>query len=132
MAPKETLIKNLDWITEKISNQVWTLNLGTLGTTWSLLIATSAPNTIHFTLSNALPIMILCLISLICEMAQYLSAYLMDRSILKTIEALGRDEFRYDTDSLLYRLRLIFFWSKIALTILSALILIFMLAIKFS
>jgi hypothetical protein len=44
MAVKENLLKDLDWVTEKISSQVWTLNLGTLGTTWSLLITTSVPD----------------------------------------------------------------------------------------
>jgi hypothetical protein len=39
MPKKADLISELDWITNKISSQVWTLNLGTLGTTWSLLIA---------------------------------------------------------------------------------------------
>ena len=39
MQSKKALLTELDWLTEKISSQVWTLNLGTLATTWSLLIA---------------------------------------------------------------------------------------------
>jgi hypothetical protein len=39
MPTKAKLIEELDWLTDKISTQVWTLNLGTLATTWSLLIA---------------------------------------------------------------------------------------------
>lgn len=39
MATKKELLDELDWLTDKISTQIWTLNLGTLATTWSLLIA---------------------------------------------------------------------------------------------
>jgi hypothetical protein len=31
MATKDNLLSELNWVTEKISSQVWTLNLGTLG-----------------------------------------------------------------------------------------------------
>ena len=41
MPQKSELYAELNWITEKISSQVWTLNLGVLGTTWTLLIATT-------------------------------------------------------------------------------------------
>ena len=42
MQTKEKLVEQLDWLTDKISSQVWTLNLGTLATTWSLLIASGS------------------------------------------------------------------------------------------
>jgi hypothetical protein len=38
MASKDDLLKELNYLTEKISTLVWTLNLGALGLTWSLLI----------------------------------------------------------------------------------------------
>jgi hypothetical protein len=38
MATKEKLLEELNYLTEKISLLVWTLNVGVLGTTWSLLI----------------------------------------------------------------------------------------------
>jgi hypothetical protein len=54
MATKEGLLKELDWVTEKISSQVWTPNLGTLATTWSLLIASGLPDNVRFTTRNAI------------------------------------------------------------------------------
>jgi hypothetical protein len=131
MVTKETLIKNLDWITEKISSQVWTLNLGTLGTTWSLLITTTLPNNTRFTAANAIPIIIMCLLSLLCEMGQYLSAYLNDHQILKTLETNNRTEFQYETTGFLFRARSILFWCKIVLAVSASGVLVFTLAKKF-
>lgn len=132
MATKETLLKNLDWITEKISSQVWTLNLGTLGTTWSLLITTTLPNNTRFTAANAFPIVVMCLLSLLCEMGQYLSGYLNDHQILKTMESNNRTEFQYKPTSFLYRARTIFFWCKIVLAVSASAVLIFTLFRKFT
>ena len=42
MATKEDVLKELNWVTEKISSLVWTVNLSTLATTWSLLIGSAS------------------------------------------------------------------------------------------
>jgi hypothetical protein len=52
MATKEDLLKELNYLTEKISSLVWTLNVGVLGTTWSLLI-TTVPENVRFSVRNA-------------------------------------------------------------------------------
>jgi hypothetical protein len=81
MAPKESLIEDLDNVTEKLSTKVWTLNLGTLGTIWALLITTNLPNNIHIDVRDAAWVLILCFFSLVCDMGQYFSAYKMDKTI---------------------------------------------------
>lgn len=124
MATKETLLKELDWVTEKISSQVWTLNLGTLGTTWSLLITAAVPDKLKLTIADARWIFGLSLVALLCEMGQYLSSYRMYRSVLRELERAGAAEFQYDTGSIAYRLRIVFFYFKIALTISAAVLLL--------
>jgi hypothetical protein len=104
MAKKDALLKELDWITEKISSQVWTLNVGALGTAWSLLIAN------RFSIRNAVWVFVPSLLSLLCEMAQYLSGYWLDRRLLAEMERNNRDEFHYPKRSFLYRARQFFFW----------------------
>jgi hypothetical protein len=52
MATKEKLLEELNYLTEKISSLVWTLNVGVLGTTWSLLI-TTVPENVRFSVRNA-------------------------------------------------------------------------------
>jgi hypothetical protein len=132
MATKEDLVKELNWVTEKISSQVWTLNLGTLGTTWSLLIASGLPANIRFTTRDAIWIFVLSLLSLLCEMAQYLSGFFLAKRLHDQIEQSGRTEFQYPTNSILYKARQFFFGWKIVLTIAAAVILVLTLAQKFT
>src|SRR5271166_6641824 len=128
MRTKDSLLKDLDWVTEKISSQVWTLNLGTLGTTWSLLVASSLPQ--HLTTRNAIWVFVPCLISLLCEMGQYLSAYALGRMLLKDMGENNRTEFQYPKGNVLYKARELFFHAKIVLTIAAAAILVYTLVRK--
>jgi hypothetical protein len=113
MLPKAKLVENLDWLTEKISSQVWTLNLGTLATTWSLLIAAGSVGKFKIAPVNAIPIMALCIVSMLFELGQYLAGYRDAKSILDRIERTGQKEFEYDKSTTLYKLRDWFFWGKI-------------------
>jgi hypothetical protein len=123
MPTKKDLVDELNWITDKISSQVWTLNLGVLGTTWTLLIATTNTK-LQFQPAEAFPILFLCIASLTCEMLQYLSGYANDRRILKNVEAKNLQTFEYDPKAFLYRLRMFFFYAKILLTVFAALFLL--------
>jgi hypothetical protein len=115
--PREELFKDLNWVTEKISSQVWLLNLGTLGTTWSLLITSTIPDKLKITFFEARWIFVLCILALLCEMGQHLSAYLMYRFIRTKVEQSKATEFAYDTSWWTYRFRHYFFNLKIFLTI---------------
>lgn len=124
MATKKDLLADLNWVTEKISSQVWTLNLGTLATTWSLLIASKPSESVRLTTQNAVWIFVPCLLSLLCEMGQYLSGYRLAHQLLLDLERTNKDEFKYPTDSYLYKMRHILFISKIVLTVLAAAVLV--------
>jgi hypothetical protein len=73
MQNKEVLLNDLNWLTEKISSQVWTLNLGTLATTWSLLIAAGSNDKLRIGSNDAIPIMLLCVLAMVSELLQYLA-----------------------------------------------------------
>lgn len=124
MAKKEDLLKDLDWVTEKISSQVWILNLGTLGTTWSLLITTTIPDKLKITFVEARWIFVSCIAALLCEMGQYLASYIMYFGILKKLEADEHTTFSYDKNSGMRKLRFTFFYAKIALTVAASLYLL--------
>jgi|SRR5262245_38594388 len=126
MATKADLLSELNWITEKISSLVWTLNVGVLGTTWSLLIARS------FTFRNAIWIFVPSILSIICEIGQYFSAYWLDHRLLAELERNNRTEFQYPTDDPLYNARRIFFGCKIVLAIAAAVILLITLIQKYA
>jgi hypothetical protein len=117
MQPKEKLIEDLDWLTDKISTQVWTLNLGTLATTWSLLIATRGSEQ-FIESADAIPIMALCILAMLCELGQYYAGYFNAKSIL---DHLGEGtQFEYDETAPLYILRHWLFYIKAVLTLIAA------------
>jgi hypothetical protein len=41
MVSKDEVLKELNYLSGKLSTLAWTLNMGALGLTWSLLITTS-------------------------------------------------------------------------------------------
>jgi hypothetical protein len=131
MRTKEDLLKDLDWLTDKISSQVWTLNLGTLATTWSLLIAAGNVEKLRIGGANAIPIMGLCILAMLCELIQYLAGYANARLILDGLQDSGRTDFEYDRSAPLYILREACFYTKIALTLAAAIWLLAVLVCKF-
>jgi hypothetical protein len=130
MPTKAKLLEELDWLTDKISTQIWTLNLGTLATTWSLLIAAGSVEKLRIGPANAIFIMFLCIAAMLCELGQYFAGYRNDRSILDRLESSGQTEFEYDKSAPLYILRKWLFCAKIALTLFAALWLVVILARK--
>ena len=131
MQTKEDLVKELNWLTDKISSQVWTLNLGTLATTWSLLIAAGSVEKLRIGPGNAIPIMFFCIVAMLFELGQYLAGYFNAKSILDRLESSGQSEFEYDKSAPLYVARKWFFCGKIALTLVAAIWLVVILAKKF-
>src|SRR6266436_1851939 len=115
---KNDLISELDWITNKISSLVWTLNVGALGTTWSLLIVN------RFTFNNAIWIFVPAILSILCEMGQYLSGYRLASRLLRNMERENLTEFEYPTSDPLYKARDFFFVWKTVLAIAAGVILL--------
>jgi hypothetical protein len=130
MPSKETLLKDLDWVTEKISTQIWVLNLGTLGTTWSLLITATIPDRFKLTFVQARWVFLFCFLALLCELGQYLSSYMMYRRILSQMEQSRVNEFQFDRNSFLWTCRICYCYLKITLTIVAAIVLLAMIFLK--
>ena len=132
MAPKDDLLKELSWVTDKISTLLWTINLSTLGTTWTLLLgAPSVPDKLKLPSGAAIPILACCIASMVCELGQYLAAYYNNVRALRALEEIDASNFVYDTRAISYRLRFIFFYLKISLTLLAAAVLLAQLIARF-
>jgi hypothetical protein len=114
MPEKADLLKELDWLSDKISSQVWTLNLAFLGTAWSLLIV-GGPGGVRFSVRNAVWVLVPCIVSqrLLREMG-------------------NRTEFQYPRDSWFYRGRDLFHWCKIIFTTIAGVALVITLLQKFA
>jgi hypothetical protein len=121
MADKQKLIDDLNWVTEKISSEIWIINLGTLGTTWALLIASgNVAYPFRLQIGDAKPILIVSLLGLIGELLQHLAAYVNDRCILSRLEKSNQHDFEFETSAFFYRCRIFFFYVKIVLTLVAA------------
>jgi hypothetical protein len=127
MLPKQKLIAELDWLTDKISTQVWTLALGTLATTWSLLVASGSGEKL-IGKGNALCIMALCIVAMMCELGQYYAGYFNAKSILDHVGE--QAEFEYDKSAVLYILRKYLFYIKAVLSLIAAVWLLWALLAK--
>src|ERR1043165_5097433 len=112
MAPKDDLLKELSWVTDKISTLLWTINLSTLGTTWTLLLgAPSVPDKLKLPSGAAIPILACCIASMVCELGQYLAAYYNNVRALRALEEIDASNFANDTKKrfFIYRYCLFFF-----------------------
>src|SRR5260370_22997707 len=107
-ANKTRADEELDWLSDKISSQVWTLNLTFLTATWALLIG--GPEGVRFSARNALWVAVPCILSLACQMAQYLCGFVLAESLLRQMGS--RTEIQYPRNSPFYRLPAVFFWFK--------------------
>jgi hypothetical protein len=130
MPTKDELVKELNWLTEKISSQVWTLNFGTLATTWSLLIAGRSGEKLIES-GDAIPIILLCIVAMLCELGQYYAGYINALSIKEELKKSGEEEFDYDERAPLYILRECLFYVKAMLSLAAATWLVVILARKF-
>jgi hypothetical protein len=126
----EKVVEELNFLTEKLSSLVWTLNVGALGITWTLLI-TDVPVNFRFSVRNALWVFVPCLLSMLGEIVQYLAGYFSVREACKKIES-GAKDFQYDEGDFLHRARRFFFGWKIACALIAAVILLYTLFWKFT
>jgi hypothetical protein len=118
MPDRDELRDELNWVTEKISSQIWILNIGTLGTTWTLII--SPPSQLKFTFAEASWILILCLFGLMSDLLQYLSAYKLIHQTRDRLKASGAKTIEYDDKSWLYGSRKFFFRAKVCFTLVAS------------
>jgi hypothetical protein len=131
MHPKEKLFEDLNWLSDKISSQVWTINLGTLATTWSLLIAAgSGERKLQIGSTIAILIILICIVAMLCELGQYYAGYFDALSIKKELERSGEEKFEYDETTWLYMWRNRLFYVKALLSLTVAILLVVVLAGK--
>jgi|SRR5579872_7517910 len=114
MATKTEIIAELNFVTETLSTQVRTTALGALALSWGLLIgesktaqALSAQLKWHLVWVGALAVL-----ALFCDFLQYVAGYKNTRTVYKKMQSAGKNEGSYDETSFWFRVRVIFFYTK--------------------
>ncbi len=116
MPTKADVIKSLDWVTERISNRVWTISVGVLATALAFIIESTKNDGTPFLLPRQVagPAAV-ALLALVSDLIQYIAANAQDTALLRKMETDGVIELSYDQNSSAYRVRKFAYWANIAL-----------------
>ena len=116
MPIKADVIKSLDWVTERISNRVWTVSIGVLATALVYIIESTKIDGTPFLLPQQVAgPAVVALLALLSDLIQYIAANAQDSALLRTMETSGVNELGYDRTSRPYQIRKFAYCAKIAL-----------------
>jgi hypothetical protein len=119
MAAKEKIIADLDFLSDRISNQSRTVALSVLAIVWlfgiggkDTPILPTAPDKNLLLVAGGC-----CLLALFVDYLQYVTGYFTTTNVLAKGEKHGLTDLKYDYHAFTYRLRAWFFWLKQALVV---------------
>ena len=127
---QDELAKELDTYSSQISSQLRTVNLGTLGLTWLLLLKKDEVSTIATKIPEKalLGVALACLIALLVDFAQYLLAEKSVDDAYERAAASATKTASYDESSFPYRAQLWCYRAKLVITFVAATFLLILLA----
>lgn len=128
MPNRSQIIENLDWITERISNRVWIISVGILGTSFGFLVEASQNSAPFLPVSNIVWPIAIALISMVLDLIQYLAANFQNLELLKKLDAQDEEFAAFHKSSIWYVLRRICFRGKILTAVTAAALLIYFIA----
>ena len=131
MPDKATLINDLDWISERISNRLWTISVGVLAFCFAFVVEAAAAQGVPFLAPiKVVPPIILTLVAMICDLAQYVAGYNLNVRLLERMEHERKDNLGFDHADPAFRVRLFAYWAKLGLCGLGAVWLITVAALR--
>jgi hypothetical protein len=110
MASKADLIKDLDFLSDQLSDRSRKIAFAVLAIWWALLVGDKVPP--GMTPQAMLWPVAFATLSVFADFSQYGIAYMYSTRLLRNLEISGRDTFHYDTGALLYKARRMFFYCK--------------------
>ncbi len=114
MASKADILKELDFVTDKLSTQVRTTALGALVFAWGLLVGeSSVARSVAGQLKwHLVGVGAVAILTMFLDFLQYLAGYTNALSAYRAMEAAKKTEGQFDENSFSYRLRKFFFYGK--------------------
>ena len=127
MPTKTDVIKNLDWVTERVSNRVWSVSVGVLATALAYIIESTKQDGTPFLLpQQVVGPAVVALLALIFDLLQYIAANSQDRALLRRMEKQNVTQLPYDSKSFWYTIRNTAYWVKIIFCFISVLWIVFL------
>lgn len=119
MPGEQDVYKELDFLSDLISNRVRTISVGILAICWVFILQNISrqEGTSSVPVSALLVPTSLAILALIADFAQYLFGYFNINSARRKMEKNGLKEVKYDYHSLTYRMRIKMFYTKVVLMI---------------
>ena len=114
MANKKDVLERLHFVTDRLSTQVRTLGLGILAVTWGVFIGDS-PTAKNMSHVLKVPLLLAgagSILAMLLDFLQYVAGYLDAQATLRTLEDSAKEDVKFDTRSLTYRLQTVFFTAK--------------------
>lgn len=129
MASKQDILKEMEFLSDRISTQVRTVALGLLAITWGLLIGKSdvAIEVAGSMKRSLMAIGGIAILTMFFDFLQYSFGYLATRTLFKEMERENRDEGKYKYSDWRYKFRGYLFWGKQVSLIIGVLFFIFVL-----
>jgi hypothetical protein len=115
MATKESLIGELQFLSDKLSERSRVIAAGVLAIWWASLVGDKSPP--HLTAIVLLGPAICAAISILLDLLQYLVAYEASVFALRRLERENATEFKFNPRNFLYRIRGFLFTAKQVATI---------------
>jgi hypothetical protein len=114
MASRNDVIKEMDFLSDRISTQVRTVAVALLAITWGLLIGRSdvAIGISHKMKNGLLIIGTIAVLCMFLDFLQYFFGYLNNQQLLSELEKEKKEEGQYNYLSCSYKLRSKLFWIK--------------------
>jgi len=111
MAAEAEILKELDFLTDRLSTQVRTTAFGALAFSWGILIGDSAlardvTSQLKWHLVGVCAVAVL---TLFLDFAQYCAGYILTLTVLRAAQRAANHEAEYDENSLCFKLRGYFF-----------------------
>jgi hypothetical protein len=115
MASKNDILKELDFVTDRLSTQVRSVALGVLAFSWGLIVSDSrvAQDLRELLIKNLVGIGAAAIVVMLFDFLQYLAGYSNTMKAYKEMESLRTDHAEYDEDNKFFKLRKFFFYAKI-------------------
>ncbi len=112
-AQLKDIIKELQFLSDRISTQVRSIAIAMIGLVWVLLVG--GDKTIKlgaFWRTQVLVSGILALGAMFLDFLQYFFGYLLTNDLRQQLEASGKEEGEFNPREWRYRLRIFAFWAK--------------------